>query len=156
MWAVEASAITWLIGGELHQEAIPLARVAEGEVALRRVATADQERWRRSRRVRMQGRGALGDADGERGYPYVPLPEWLLDCCTVAAEVRNPAVCVADDAVPLPQDRWLACRACPGPRRSSAPRGGDCWASALVTPVFSQVTGCARRRMILVAGVRLA
>jgi len=62
-------------------------------VTLRRVSAEDQSRWREKRRVRMMGFGALGDDgdDRERSYVYLPIPEWVLDCCTVCVEVGRSA-----------------------------------------------------------------
>ena len=94
----------WVLGGELRQETIALAPVPEGDALLRRVAFTDQERWRDSRHTRMRGLGALGDTDDQRGYPYLPLPEWLMDCCTVCAEIRRPARELPDSAITDPRD----------------------------------------------------
>ena len=39
----------------------------------------------------MAGYGALGDEGNlrERSYVYLPIPEWLLDCCTACVEVSR-------------------------------------------------------------------
>lgn len=62
-------------------------------VTVRRVSADDQARWRDQRKARMMGYGALGDQGNllERSYTYIPIPEWLLDCCTACVEVSRSA-----------------------------------------------------------------
>jgi hypothetical protein len=78
-----------MLGGELPDGDIELGSLPEGKVSIRRVSNEDQDRWRESRHTLMRGYGALGDTKEPRAYPFVPIPEWLLDCCTVATEVRT-------------------------------------------------------------------
>src|SRR5690348_9851609 len=89
-----ASAITWMLGGQVPSERLSLEPVNGATVSLRRVSADDQERWREKRRKRTMGHGALGDqGDAKaRSYPYVAVPEWVLDCCTVCVEVSRSAV----------------------------------------------------------------
>lgn len=100
--AVRASSLTWILGGSLPAERLELALLDGASVTLRRVSAEDQARWRDKRRHRMMGFGALGD-DGDdraRSYVYLPIPEWVLDCCTVCVEVSRSAALatgLADD-----------------------------------------------------------
>ena len=92
-----ASAITWMIGGQLAFERLDLAAVNGASVTLRRVSATDQDRWREKRRTRMMGYGALGDEGSpkDRSYPYLAVPEWVLDCCTVCVDVSRSAADVS-------------------------------------------------------------
>lgn len=90
---VQARSISWMLGGALPVERLDLAPVNGATVSLRAVSAEDQARWREKRRSRMTGYGALGD-EGDvlaRSYPFMPTPEWLLDCCTVCLEVSRSA-----------------------------------------------------------------
>ena len=89
-----ASAITWMLGGQLPSERLDLGSVNGASVTLRRVSADDQDRWREKRSKRMMGHGALGDEGNasDRRYPYLAVPEWVLDCCTVCVEVSRAVV----------------------------------------------------------------
>ncbi len=89
----EARSIAWILGGELPAERLELTPLDGAAVTVRRVSADDQARWRDKRRLRMMGFGALGDEgdNHERSYVYVPIPEWLLDCCTACVEVSRSA-----------------------------------------------------------------
>lgn len=78
-----------MLGGTLANDPVALAPVNGARVVIRSVSTEDQVRWREDRHVHKMGHGALGDVGNElaRSYPYVPIPEWLLDCCTACAEI---------------------------------------------------------------------
>lgn len=91
--AVDATSLAWMLGGSLPADRMELAPLDGATVTLRRVSEQDQDRWRDGRRVRMRGLGALGD-DGDpqaRSYAYVPIPEWILDCCTTCVEISRSA-----------------------------------------------------------------
>lgn len=91
--AVDATSLAWMLGGNLPVERMELAPLDGATVTLRRVSDHDQDRWRDERRMRMRGLGALGD-DGDlqaRSYVYVPIPEWILDCCTTCFEISRSA-----------------------------------------------------------------
>lgn len=80
-----------MLGGGLPAERLELAPVDGASVTLRTVTAEDQARWRDKRKSRMTGYGALGDKGDlrERSYVYLPIPEWLLDCCTACVEVSR-------------------------------------------------------------------
>lgn len=101
MWSIRAFAVTWMLGGELPQDVIVLDPPPEGSATLRRVAFADQERWRDRRHIRRRGRGAMGDPKAH--FPWIPIPEFLLDCCTVGAELYAEQR-LPDDAITNPHD----------------------------------------------------
>ncbi len=80
-----------MLGGGFPAERLELAPVDGASVTLRTVTAEDQARWREKRKSRMAGYGALGDEGDlrERSYVYLPIPEWLLDCCTACIEVSR-------------------------------------------------------------------
>ena len=100
MWKVESTALAWLLGAEIPEDVIHLGSGPEGEADVRCVSLSDQQRWRDSRTHRIRGYGALGDQP-DTHYPFVPVPEWMLDCCSAACEVHGrsielPASAIAD------------------------------------------------------------
>ena len=85
--------MAWMLGGALASDRVDLAPVDGAAVAVRPVSADDQERWRAKRQRRKMGWGALGD-EGDahaRSYPYIAVPEWILDSCTACVEVGRSA-----------------------------------------------------------------
>src|SRR5690349_24630482 len=80
-----------MLGGALASDRINLAPVDGATVTVRPVSPEDQARWHGKRKSRKTGWGALGDEGeaGARGYPYIAVPELVLDCCTICAEVSR-------------------------------------------------------------------
>jgi hypothetical protein len=97
-----------MVGGDLPDGDLSLGQLPEGEVWVRRVATEDQQRWSEQRRPTMRGYGALGDTDGARAYGFLPIREWLLDCCTVATEVRAERIDIEGDVQFEPHETGVA------------------------------------------------
>ena len=101
----EGRTIDWILGGVLAVDRLELAPLNGACVVLRRASPDDQARWRAKRSVRMMGHGALGDKGDihERSYVYLPIPEWVVDCCTACVEVSR----VADLPPGLADDQLL-------------------------------------------------
>jgi hypothetical protein len=97
-----------MLGGELPNADLHIGSLSEGEVSLRRVNEQDQDRWRSSRHKLMRGYGALGDTDYKRAYPFLPIPEWLLDCCTVTTEIRAQRIDMPGELTLEPHEAQIA------------------------------------------------
>jgi hypothetical protein len=82
-----------MLGGGLPAERLELPSLDGASVTVRRVSADDQARWRDKRTVRMMGFGALGDEGDhrERSCVYLPIPEWVVECCTACVEVSRSA-----------------------------------------------------------------
>jgi len=93
-----------MLGAELPDGDVQLGSLPEGEASVRRVSQEDQDRWRDQRHKLMRGYGALGDTDEKRAYPFLPIPEWLLDCCTAATEVRAERIDMAGEVTFEPHE----------------------------------------------------